>query len=437
MFLEEEASITCEGATITGNYAGEQGGGIYARQAEWVNSSCDFIANESPQGAAIYLTNVKSAMFENHAVANNVASGGSVVYVTESAVGARAVTFESDIGLQEDSFNRAVQLDGDTTLTAEGCVFRGWLGDTVIYHKSSVPGSLILDSCEFSDSSAAMAVISPNSDAEIRNAIVGSSMFKSGETLSNSLRLVDRALDCSDSNACGAGGCVNSTLGVLCECLENGECLDDGGDLSLHLKTAPAAETFSPDTVSYELMVSSGFDGTTYAIWDVAFEADDLTLDVVPSSGVLSPGDNVSITVIGTPMTQDVGGKLSSKFVVTSLGTLGNTSSGVTGGGTSLKVNSTFYLCSTYEYAMPLADKDTGVVCEQCVTIEGGQGVNCESMGATLVSLPIRQGYWRSSQKSIVVKRCFNSKACKGGTKISSSDDYCKHGYKGPCESNF
>lgn len=75
---------------------------------------------------------------------------------------------------------------------------------------------------------------------------------------------------------------------------------------------------------------------TTYAIWYVSFEADDVTLDVVPASGVLWPGGNVSLTVICTPMKQQVAGKLSSKFFVTSLGTLVRASSGVAGGGTSL-----------------------------------------------------------------------------------------------------
>lgn len=430
VFVEEEASIKCKGATITGNIAGEQGGGIYARGAGRVRSSCDLIANESPQGAAIYLTNVKSATFKNHTVADNVASGGSVVYVTESFVGAEGVTFESGVELQEDSSNRAIQLDGDTTLTAEGCVFQGWLGDTVIYHKSSVPGSLVLNSCDFSGSSAAMAVISPNSDAEIRNAVVSSRTFLNAGSLSNSIRLVDRALDCGDSNACGAGECVNSTLGVLCECLESSGCLDDGGELSLRLRTPPAIETVGAD-ILYELMVSAASDGTTYAIWGLSFEADGLALDVVPSSGLLSPGGNVSITVTGIPVTQDVGGNLSSTFRMESIGR----TSPEGGGSVKLEVYSTFYFCSAHEYAMPLVKTDDGrVVCEQCAAIEGEQGVDCEQMGATLTSLPIRQGYWRSNGESLVVRRCFNSGACKGATNISSSDDYCKHGYKGPCE---
>lgn len=49
---------------------------------------------------------------------------------------------------------------------------RGWLDKTVIYHKCSFPGSHISDSRDFSGSSVAMAVISYNSDAEIRNTIL-------------------------------------------------------------------------------------------------------------------------------------------------------------------------------------------------------------------------------------------------------------------------
>ncbi|CAN0326515.1 unnamed protein product, partial [Laminaria digitata] len=46
VFLELGVSIHCAGATIRGNVAGEQGGGFYARDTMFVNSSCDLIANE-------------------------------------------------------------------------------------------------------------------------------------------------------------------------------------------------------------------------------------------------------------------------------------------------------------------------------------------------------------------------------------------------------
>ena len=459
MFVEVEASITCHGATIRGNFAGDQGGGIYGRQATWVNSSCDLVGNESPQGAAIYLTNVRSATFENHTVIDNLASGGSVVYVAASSVAAREVTFESSVGLQDYSFNRAVQMDESTTLDAENCVFSGWRGDAVVLNLNPANGSLVLDGCDFSGSSPALSVVSPNSDAEIRNAVVSSLTFENagagaGGTLGTNepsvVALVDRALVCSSFNACGAGECVDSALGVLCECLEDGECLDDGGELSLSLETPPAEVTYSPDTVSYELVVSSDRDGTTRAIWALESNGGDLALDVVPSSGVLPPGGAITVRVTGTPVKQDVGGNLTSSFTLTSVGGSASTSSlrlASAAVGVKLDVHSTFYLCRAYEFALPLVDRDEdnsggddgggggGIRCEQCAAIDGEEGVNCDSPGATKALLPVQQGYWRSSRESLVVHECLQSEACVGATEVSDSDDYCADGYRGPCES--
>ena len=431
-FLEEEASLNCKGAIIRENVAGDQGGGIYAREAVSINSSCDLIANESPQGAALYLTHVESAAFDNHSVTGNLASGGSVVYLAASSVVARGVTFESSNDHQEDSSNRAIQTVGDTMLRANQCTFEDWAGDTVIYHTNSVNGSLVLDSCGFRRSSATMAVTSPNSDAEIRNAVVDDRTFANAIVgkLNSSSSLVDRALDCSDSSACGAGACVDSALGVLCECLEGGECLDDGGGLSLSLKTSPAPVTFSPNLVSYTLDVSSAEGGATYAIWNLKADEDYLALDIFPSNGVLPPGGSATITVRGTSMNEDVQGNLTSSFVLSSAGSAGSNSTN----GVKLVVSSTFYLCYAHEYAMPLYDDGDSVPCEQCATIDGDDGVNCNSPGVTLASLPIREGYWRSSRDSLKVHECLHLEACAGATEIANSDDYCAEGYKGPCK---
>lgn len=243
-----------------------------------MNSSCNPIANESPQGAAVYLTNVESARFENHTDIDNLAAGGCVVYVAASSATAKTFRFESSIGLQEYSFNRAVQMDGTTTLHAQKCVFDGWRGDAVVLYLNPAIGSLVLDSCDFSGSSAVLAVVSPNSEAEIRNAVVSRFIFKNAVCgkLNNSLVLVNRALNCGSSNVCGIGGCVDSALGVLCECIEGGECLSDGGKLSLSLTKPPAAVTYSPDTVLYGLVVSSDASGTTHAIWALEDTGGDL-----------------------------------------------------------------------------------------------------------------------------------------------------------------
>lgn len=71
-------------------------------------------------------------------------------------------------------------------------------------------------------SSAGSAAISPNSDAEIRNAVVSDMVFED-VVVNDPLALVNRALDCSDSNTCGAGDCFDRLLGVLYECLEDSD----------------------------------------------------------------------------------------------------------------------------------------------------------------------------------------------------------------------
>ncbi|CAN0047697.1 unnamed protein product, partial [Ectocarpus fasciculatus] len=442
IFLEEEASLSCEGATIRDHYAGDQGGGIYARDATWVNSSCDLIGNGAPQGAAIYLTHtVMAANFENHQVTDNVASGGSVLYATETSLFATRLNFQSGVGLQEDSSNRAIQLEGETTLVAEGCVFGGWMGDTVIHNANAAEGSLALDSCDFSESAAVTVVGSPHSDALIRNAFVGHHTIDNAAIVDGSPVLVDRALAC-DSGICAAGECVDSVLGVLCECLEDGVCLNDGGALSVGLLTPPPNVTYSPDPVYFELLVSAAADGITAAIWNLSYEAEDLELSPFPSSGVLSPGGNVTVMVTGSPLRQDVGGGLVSRFVVSSVGSGGGTAESSSTGGVELEVESAFYLCQAFEYAVPVdGDDDTAVSCEQCVAIDGAEGVNCELPGATLASLPILEGYWRSGPESATVLACIHAESCAGATQVSSSDDYCSSGYEGPycasCQSGY
>eukprot|EP00752_Nemacystus_decipiens_P008148 g7287.t1 len=438
IFLEEEASLSCEGATISDHYAGDQGGAIYGRDATWINSTCDLIGNGAPQGAAVYLTHtVQAAQFSNHEVTDNVASGGSVLYATASSIVASGVNFQSGVGLQEDSTNRAIQLEVGATLVADGCVFGGWMGDSVVYNANPAAGSLVLDRCDFVESTAVMMVASPHSDAEIRNAYVGRHTVDNAVMLNGSSPvLVDRALGCEDPGACGAAGeCVDSDLGVLCECLEGDrECLDGGGALSIGVEKEPPPVTYYPDPVYFELVVAAAADGTTPVIWSLIFEADDLDLQLFPSSGVLPPGQNTTVTVTGTQLQQDVGGDLLSRFVATSVGSSGGDSgegSTTSRAATEVEVTSAFYLCREFEYAVPVGNT-TEVVCEQCVTITGAEGVDCERPGATLASLPVREGYWRSSREAQVVHQCIHPESCGGATQMTTSDDYCRAGYEGP-----
>ncbi|CAN0275792.1 unnamed protein product [Laminaria digitata] len=87
---------------------------------------------------------------------------------------------------------------------------------------------------------------------------------------------------------------------------------------------------------------------------------------------------------------------------------------------------------------MPLdgnGDDANEFLCEQCASIEGVEGVECETPGATLASLPIRPGYWRLNRDSLVIHECLHADACVGAAaEVSSADGYCDEGYSGPCE---
>eukprot|EP00752_Nemacystus_decipiens_P006743 g6060.t1 len=422
VFLEEMASLSCEGATVEDNVAGDQGGAIYAREAKWVSSSCDLIGNVAPMGAAAYLTKIRqNVTFTTHSITHNLTQGESAVYAAGTSIFATEVNFQSDAGLQETSSGPAVQL-ADATLVAEGCKFGGWAGDTVILNPS-VNDSLVLDSCDFSQSAPTMVVSSPNSDAAIRNAFAGDLTVENAAAVNGTLVLIDRALSCDDDGACGEGGCVDSALGVLCECLEGGDCLHGGGALSVELKREPLNVTYYPEAADFELLISAAAAGTTSSIWELAFETDSLTIETLPSSGILPPGENVTVAVSASSQLQDVLGQQKVHFNVSSVGS---------DTWDSISVTMFYYLCRNFEYAVLHVDGSGDVDCEQCVIVSGAEGIDCGLPGATLETLPVRQGYWRSSNKSLEIHSCLHSDACAGATRVSSSDDYCQEGYTGP-----
>lgn len=202
------------------------------------------------------------------------------------------------------------------------------------------------------------------------------------------------------------------------ECLENGECMNDCGAPSISVKTEPPDVTNNPDPVYFELTMGAGDEGTTPTIWNLTV---DLALQVVPLSGLLLPGTSVTVAVVGTPLREDVGGTLVSRFTAKS--SRSGTSDSTTG--VELRVPSDFYFCQAFQYAA-LTDDDgmgQGVVCQPCVgTIIGSEGVDCQHPEATLDSLPVREGYWRSSPTSLTTHPCLHSEACGGGTQVSRSN---------------
>lgn len=54
-----------------------------------------------------------------------------------------------------------------------------------------------------------------------------------------------------------------------------------------------------------------------------------------------------------------------------------------------------------------------------------------KTTGATLATLEVLPGFYRSSETSTDIRECFHKQACEGGSAVGT---YCAEGYIGPCE---
>ena len=53
------------------------------------------------------------------------------------------------------------------------------------------------------------------------------------------------------------------------------------------------------------------------------------------------------------------------------------------------------------------------------------------ALSGTLETLSLERGYWRVSDTSKIILKCYREAACAGG---STFKDYCSSGYDGPCK---
>ena len=68
---------------------------------------------------------------------------------------------------------------------------------------------------------------------------------------------------------------------------------------------------------------------------------------------------------------------------------------------------------------------------EKPVCAEPPLGATTLSSGTTVANLTLKQGYFRTSNKSHDILPCYKESACQGG---SDAGKYCTSGYTGPCE---
>ena len=61
-------------------------------------------------------------------------------------------------------------------------------------------------------------------------------------------------------------------------------------------------------------------------------------------------------------------------------------------------------------------------------------GATSPSSGATVASLTLDEGYFRTSNGSHIIPQCYRESSCQGG---KDADNCCEPGYTGPCEKAF
>ena len=66
------------------------------------------------------------------------------------------------------------------------------------------------------------------------------------------------------------------------------------------------------------------------------------------------------------------------------------------------------------------------------LTEAGMEHATSKGGNTTVKELQIHKGYWRATNTSRDIYKCFNTKACTGG--LTGESEYCLPGYEGPCE---
>lgn len=88
--------------------------------------------------------------------------------------------------------------------------------------------------------------------------------------------------------------------------------------------------------------------------------------------------------------------------------------------------------CGLGKFSEPLdadnPESTLGAVCKDCSDIDLPEGVNCSKIGLTLATLPVKDGYWRSSKDNHNIVECENTESCIR----ASPDDNCTAGHTGP-----
>ncbi|CBJ33868.1 probable extracellular nuclease (ISS) [Ectocarpus siliculosus] len=254
----------------------------------------------------------------------------------------------------------AVQADEDSSYKAEETSFVGFAGDAVVFSE----GTLYLDDCNFSGSSASVLVYSEgNSSTVVRNAVLGdynyfdvaeaastANVIPTAHSLINVNVTCDGWMPFSSTPPCSEGSpCIDGDLGVYCQCYTRESSIAKGspsetcvtgdpGLLSLTVLSEPADAVF-PTMLDGELLLtlnddetvttssSAGGSGVALSagagteggvIWNVSAlllssEEGLMEWTVFPSTGLLLPGRSITLHVVTLP-SEDFNGEATVSF---------------------------------------------------------------------------------------------------------------------------
>ncbi|CAM9462085.1 unnamed protein product, partial [Ectocarpus sp. 12 AP-2014] len=492
LYKEGPGNASCTNASVAG-HRGVDGGAVYAVEGAKLEWGCDLVNNSALAGPAIYARDKAEVVLRGVELSDNVVARGSVVFVVSSNLTTYQTVFTDTAGSPDLS---AVQADEGSSYKAEGTSFVGFAGRAVVFSE----GTLYLDECNFSGSTAPVLVYSEgDSTTVVRNAVLGDNNYFDVATAASTANEIPTAhslmnvnvtcdgwMPFSSTPPCSEGSqCIDGDLGVYCQCYTRESSIAEGspsetcvtgdpGLLNLTVLSTPVDAVF-PTMLDGELLVtlnddetvtttsSAGDTGVSVSwgagteggvIWNVSalpFSSGEGSMEwtVFPSTGLLLPGRSITLHVVTLPSV-DFNGEATVSFQADGMSppatpvaeavaaaVVQTTSSGDDGEGdtAAASFDVSFFHCLEGTYWNNECDTggDSDSCCELCTDLDGDEdGVNCEDMGATTRTLPVKAGYWRASLDSVYIRQCFNEDACQGGSIVASEQDYCNAGYEGP-----
>ena len=408
LFLEQFATFEASNCLFENNLSDDQGGAIYARDPNYISVSCTSINNQSPQASYIYITHsVETSYISNSSIVHSDSGSSDVIYIANSVVVIDSVDMEE---LDENTQTIAIKQNKDSIVTLTNSSFRGWYGESVITSLNPGDNTTAIIECDFRDTFAYHTVVSQSKVLIINACINNNTLFGS----ENYDLLAVNSFTCEDYEICR--GCIDNELGVLCTCSPLRCHL--GSEVEFSVSQEPNRNFYYPEVVDFYINVVN--DDTDSIIWEVDESSNTSITEITPGSGIIKPGERVSIYVKMPPET----GTFDTLFAVTGPSIIEKK---------VIPITHTLYRCGKFEIEVVVDDVVTCTPCANYLNYSNGEiGYDCARDGITVEQLPIKPGFWRSSAESLDIFKCNVKSVCRGGSQIENSDSYCETGNVGP-----